>query len=146
MEYVSQQVSLVSWTLLSILTDTNNAVVCIVSILLFFLLTLVQNFLLELGDPLLSQNPREFYASHSQRRVMLCAYNICLYVQILISCKVPSGSLLPPSHVLLFTPLRDVHTCGNWWYFTGVWVTSSLLQSPGLSSVFRPFSIMLSFG
>ena len=34
----------------------------------------------------------------------------------------------------------------NRWFFTGVWVTASLLKSPGLFSVFWPFSIMLSFG
>ena len=28
------------------------------------------------------------------------------------------------------------------WFFTGVWVTASLFKSPGLFSVFRPFSIM----
>ena len=32
------------------------------------------------------------------------------------------------------------------WFFTGVWVTVSLLKSPGLISIFWPFSIMLSFG
>ena len=31
-------------------------------------------------------------------------------------------------------------------FFTGVWVTASLIKSPGLFSVFWPFSIMLSFG
>ena len=31
------------------------------------------------------------------------------------------------------------------WSFTGVWVTESLLKSPGLFSVLWPFDIMLSF-
>ena len=31
----------------------------------------------------------------------------------------------------------------SWWFFTGVWVTASLLKSPGLFSVFWPFSIVL---
>ena len=35
--------------------------------------------------------------------------------------------------------------CISWWFFTGVCVTPSLLESPGLFSVFWPFSIMLSF-
>ena len=30
----------------------------------------------------------------------------------------------------------------SWWFFTGVWVTTSLLKSPGLVSVFRPSSAM----
>ena len=34
----------------------------------------------------------------------------------------------------------------NWWSSSGVWVTASLLKSPGLFLVFWPFSIMLSFG
>ena len=34
----------------------------------------------------------------------------------------------------------------SWWSFTGVWPTASLLNSPGLFSVFWPFSIILSFG
>ena len=34
----------------------------------------------------------------------------------------------------------------SWWYFTGYWVTASLLKSPGLFSVFWSFSIMLLFG
>ena len=38
------------------------------------------------------------------------------------------------------------HISVSWWSFTGVWVTASLLVSPGLSSIFWPFSIMLSFG
>ena len=38
------------------------------------------------------------------------------------------------------------HISVSWWFFTGVWVTASLLKSPGLVSGFWPFSIMLSFG
>ena len=33
----------------------------------------------------------------------------------------------------------------GWWSFTGDWVAASLLRSPGLFSVFWPFSIMLLF-
>ena len=38
------------------------------------------------------------------------------------------------------------HVSVSWWSFNGVWVTASLLKSPGLFSVIWPFSIMLSFG
>ena len=38
------------------------------------------------------------------------------------------------------------HISFTWWSFTGVWVTASLIMSPGLFSVFWPFSIMLQFG
>ena len=43
-------------------------------------------------------------------------------------------------------PFRVFHISVSWWFFPGVWVTASLLKSPGLFSVFWPFSIMLSFG
>ena len=45
---------------------------------------------------------------------------------------------------LLF--IRVFNISVSWWYFTGDWVTASLLKSPGLFSVFWPFSIMLLFG
>ena len=39
--------------------------------------------------------------------------------------------------------IRFFHISVSWWFFTGVWVTASLLKSPGFFSVFWPFSIML---
>ena len=42
--------------------------------------------------------------------------------------------------------IRAFHISVCWWFFTGVWVTASLLKSPGLFLVSRPFWIMLSFG
>ena len=44
------------------------------------------------------------------------------------------------------TTLRVFHISINWLPFTGVWVTASLLKSPGLFSVFWPISTLLSFG
>ena len=38
--------------------------------------------------------------------------------------------------------IRVFHISISWWSFTEVWVTASLLKSPGLFSVFWPFSIM----
>ena len=38
--------------------------------------------------------------------------------------------------------IRIFYISDIWWFFTGVWVTASLLKSPGLFSVFWPFSIM----
>ena len=38
--------------------------------------------------------------------------------------------------------IRVFHISVSWWFFTGVWVIASLLKSPGLFSVFWPFSIM----
>ena len=38
--------------------------------------------------------------------------------------------------------LRDFHTSISWLFLPGVWVSTSLLKSPGLFSVFWPISIM----
>ena len=48
--------------------------------------------------------------------------------------------------LLLLLHIRVFHISVSWWYFTGYWETASLLKSPGLFSVFWPFSIMLLFG
>ena len=40
---------------------------------------------------------------------------------------------------------RVFHTSSNWWVSTGVWVTVTLLWSPGLFLVFWPISSMLLF-
>ena len=34
--------------------------------------------------------------------------------------------------ILLFLLIRVFHISVSWWFFTGVWVTASLLKSPGL--------------
>ena len=34
-------------------------------------------FCLGLGDPLISQSPREFYRSHFLEQIMICTYTIC---------------------------------------------------------------------
>ena len=47
---------------------------------------------------------------------------------------------------LLLLLIRVFHISVSWWSFTGDWVTASLFKSPGLFSVFCPFSIMLLFG
>ena len=41
-----------------------------------------------LGDPFVSQNPREYCASHSPGRVLSCAYATWSYSRILISCTI----------------------------------------------------------
>ena len=40
------------------------------------------------GDPFLSQNLRKVCASHSSERILGCAYTICSFGQILISCTI----------------------------------------------------------
>ena len=49
-------------------------------------------------------------------------------------------------HYHYYFLIRVFHISVGWWYFTRDWVTKSLLKSPGLFSVFWPFSIMLFFG
>ena len=49
------------------------------------------------------------------------------------------------SFLLLLLLIRVFHSV-SWWSFTGEWLTASLLKSPGLFSVFWPFSIMLLLG
>ena len=45
-----------------------------------------------------------------------------------------------------YSLIRSFHISDSRWFFTGVWVTPSLLKSPGLFLVFWQFSTMLSFG
>ena len=47
---------------------------------------------------------------------------------------------------IIIYSFRVFHISVSWWFFTGVWVTASLLKSPGLVSGFWPFLAMLSFG
>ena len=46
-------------------------------------------------------------------------------------------------HVSLFTPFYVFHTNVSWCFLTGIWVTVSLLKSPGLFSVFKPIVVPL---
>ena len=48
--------------------------------------------------------------------------------------------------IIIIYSFRVFHISISWWFFTGVWVTASLLKSPGHVSVFWPSSAMLSFG
>ena len=48
--------------------------------------------------------------------------------------------------IIIIYSFRVFHISVSWWFFTGVWVTASVLRSPGLVSGFWPFLAMLSFG
>ena len=82
-----------------------------------------------LDYPFVFQNTREFYAFHFPGRILGCAYTICSYY-----------------YYYYYSLIRDFHISVSRWFFTGVWVTASLLKSPELFLIFWPFSIMLSFG
>ena len=45
--------------------------------------------------------------------------------------------------IIVIYSFRVFHISTSWWFFTGVWVTASLLKSPGLFSVFWPFSAVI---
>ena len=66
-------------------------------------------FWLQLGDPFVSQNPREFYASHSIGWILVSAYTFSEYGQISVSCTISSGSSFPPSHAWSYTPFVLVY-------------------------------------
>ena len=55
-------------------------------------------------DPFVFQNPRGVCASYSLWQILSCAYTICLYDQISISCTIPRESSCPPSRILFYTP------------------------------------------
>ena len=48
--------------------------------------------------------------------------------------------------IIIIYSFRVFHISVSWWFLTGVWVTASLLKSPGLVSGFWPLLAMLSFG
>ena len=100
-------------------------------------------------------NPIGVYVCHFLGQGLGCAYTICWRGQISISCTSPSGSRCPLSCVSPCTPsvlicciysLRVFHITISWWFFTGVWMTASHLNSPGLLSVFWSFTTLLYFG
>ena len=57
-------------------------------------------------------------------------------------CKYFLLSIVWRNYYYYYLLLWVFHISVSWWFFTGVWVTESLLKSPGLFSVFWPFSIM----
>ena len=54
----------------------------------------------KLGDPSVCQSPKGVYVCHFLWQMLGCAYTICSYGQISISCTFPIGSLCP-THDLL---------------------------------------------
>ena len=48
--------------------------------------------------------------------------------------------------IIIIYSFRVFHISVSWWFFTGVWVTTSHRKSPGFVSGIWPFSAMLSLG
>ena len=90
-------------------------------VLSFFLLSLDLTAWPRLGGLFVSQNPREVCSSHFPGRFIIIIF-LSLFIYLL---------------------LRVFHIIVSWWSFTEVWETASLLKSPGVFSVFWPFSIMM---
>ena len=76
-----------------------------------------------LGNPLVSQNPREVCASYSQGQNLVCAYTNCSYGQISISYIISSGLyFLAQSCLVLYS------FCVNLLHSLIIWlIVSSLL-------------------
>ena len=55
-------------------------------------------------------------------------------------------SFFSHSFSFIIYSFRVFHLSVSWWFFSGVWVTASLLKFPGLVSGFWPFSAMQWFG
>ena len=64
----------------------------------------------------------------------------------LFLCWLLLGLVVLPSFYYDHYSFRVFQISISWWYFTGDWVTASLLKSPAIFSVFWPSSIMLLFG
>ena len=60
-----------------------------------------------------------------------------------LRCSRPENYYYYHYYYYYYLVIRDVHISVSWWFSTGLWGTASLLKSPGLFSVFWPFSIML---
>ena len=89
-----------------ILWSAGTAKSTILQVLFFCWLLLGLVFWPRLGDPCVCQSPIGVYVCYFQGLLLLLL-------------------------LLLFYSLRFFHISVNWWFFTGVWVTTSLLKSPG---------------
>ena len=69
-----------------------------------------------------------------------CFVNHCVLNLFSVHCN--QSSLVFIIIIIITYSFRVFHISISWWSFTGVWVTASLLKSPGLFSGFWPFSIM----
>ena len=75
----------------------------------FFGLSLCLFFWPEVGDPFVSQNPREAFASYSPELILGCEYTTCPYSQIKNFQATPSGLPSSPSCVYSYTLLALIN-------------------------------------
>ena len=89
------------------------------------------------------------FFSHSFRFILWSAVTakstILQILFFLLIIIIISSSCSSKSRISIYS-FRVFHISVSWWSLTGVWATVSFLKSPGLFTVFWPFSIMLWFG
>ena len=129
----------VTRTLLSIQTDLNYAVVCMVSIR-----RLLYKSSGSFTDPVAIVRNHNWYHRHLR---LLCNWSFRIYHHIAYICYFVAAYLICLWHYYYYyyylTPLRVFHISVSWWFLTGVWVTAIHLKSSGLFSVFWSLLILL---
>ena len=83
-----------------------------------------------LGDPFVSQNSEEICASFPGK-VLGCAYTICSYGQISISCTFPSGSSCSSSHVYSYSLITQ--SCLFFLSLLDAWVSWEVISACNIS-------------
>ena len=124
----SRYISFFSHSFSFILWSAGTAKSTILQVLFFFFfLSLI---IIRSGLPCVCRSPIGVFMCYFLGEELGCAYNICHYYY----------------YYDYYSLIRAFHISNSRWFFTEVWVTASLLKSPGLFLVFWQFSTMLSFG
>ena len=115
----SKYLSFFSHSFSFILWSAGTAKSTILQVVYFYWLLLDLVFRPRLGDPCVCQSPIGVYVCHFLGQVLGCAYTICWYGRIKISCTSLSGSPCPPSCVSPYPP--SVQICYfqllcDWWF------------------------------
>ena len=134
----------VSSTLLSLLAVLNNAADWMVSSRLVISKS-SSPFINPLVSPSLSCSI-VFFLSPLARSRYLSLFSLSLRFSMCSAGRAQSSIRQVLIYYYYYSLIRAFHISVSRWFFTGAWVTASLLKSPGLFLVFWSFSIMLSFG
>ena len=90
-----------------------------------------------------SLSPRNLHLLFCYVLSIIALIWLVLMALFYVAIRKDSVSIIRFPFIIIIT--RAFHINVSRWFLSGVWVTASLLKSPGLL-VFWPFSIMLSFG
>ena len=138
-------------TLLSILADYNNAIVWMVSTHSFIFRSSCTNSLVTIPRAPITIGINvtfmfhSFFSSLARSRYLPFfspSFNFILWSARTAKSTIPQILFI----IIIIYSFRIFHISISRCFFTGFWVTTSLLKSTGLFSVFWPFSVMLSFG